>query len=249
MWAAWPGGTIRRPVDDVVHRHHRRRRPVRRRRPDGRRPARTSGNFISHRSIEKVFPTDRHSGVAIAGAAGPAVEMVRLFQLQLEHYEKVEGFTDQPSRARRTSSPRWSAATFPPPCRAWRSCRSSPDSTPLAEPVACSSTTSPAAGTRNQDHASTGSGRPPRQPRVVKLGWREGLDAETPPSTSIIPRSAQAADEDSATGGADVIRGIYPGDRHHHRRGIRTPPRTPISPSATQRSSSNSPTIEEEARS
>ncbi|HNH37593.1 MAG TPA: proteasome subunit beta, partial [Microthrixaceae bacterium] len=37
----------------------------------------TSGNFISHRSIEKVFPADRHSGVAIAGAAGPAVEMVR----------------------------------------------------------------------------------------------------------------------------------------------------------------------------
>ncbi len=51
----------------------------------------TSGNFISHRSIEKVFPADRHSGVAIAGAAGPAIEMVRLFQLQLEHYEKVEG--------------------------------------------------------------------------------------------------------------------------------------------------------------
>src|SRR5690606_16054827 len=51
----------------------------------------TSGNFISHRSIEKVFPADRWSGVAIAGAAGPAMEMVKLFQLQLEHYEKVEG--------------------------------------------------------------------------------------------------------------------------------------------------------------
>jgi proteasome beta subunit len=51
----------------------------------------TSGNLISHRTIEKVFPADRHSGVAIAGAAGPAIEMVRLFQLQLEHYEKVEG--------------------------------------------------------------------------------------------------------------------------------------------------------------
>ena len=51
----------------------------------------TSGNLISHRTMEKVFPADRHSGVAIAGAAGPAMEMVRLFQLQLEHYEKVEG--------------------------------------------------------------------------------------------------------------------------------------------------------------
>src|SRR5688572_23399077 len=51
----------------------------------------TAGNLIAHRSMEKVFPADRHSGVAIAGAAGPAVEMVKLFQLQLEHYEKVEG--------------------------------------------------------------------------------------------------------------------------------------------------------------
>ena len=51
----------------------------------------TSGHQISHRTIEKVFQADRHSGVAIAGAAGPAIEMVKLFQLQLEHYEKVEG--------------------------------------------------------------------------------------------------------------------------------------------------------------
>jgi len=41
--------------------------------------------------MEKVYPADRFSGVAIAGAAGPAMEMVKLFQLQLEHYEKVEG--------------------------------------------------------------------------------------------------------------------------------------------------------------
>src|SRR3954470_14186428 len=51
----------------------------------------TSGHLISHRTMEKVYPADRHSGVAIAGAAGPAMEMVKLFQLQLEHYEKVEG--------------------------------------------------------------------------------------------------------------------------------------------------------------
>ncbi len=50
----------------------------------------TSGNLISHRAMEKVFAADRHSGVAIAGAAGPAMDMVKLFQLQLEHYEKVE---------------------------------------------------------------------------------------------------------------------------------------------------------------
>ena len=51
----------------------------------------TSGNLISHRNMEKVVQADTYSGVAIAGAAGPAMEMIRLFQLQLEHYEKVEG--------------------------------------------------------------------------------------------------------------------------------------------------------------
>src|SRR5262245_16047281 len=44
----------------------------------------TSGHLISYRTMEKVFPADNHSGVAIAGAAGPAMEMVKLFQLQLE---------------------------------------------------------------------------------------------------------------------------------------------------------------------
>src|ERR1700685_4344410 len=51
----------------------------------------TAGSAIAHRTMEKVHAADTHSGVAIAGAAGPAMEMVRLFQLQLEHYEKVEG--------------------------------------------------------------------------------------------------------------------------------------------------------------
>jgi proteasome beta subunit len=51
----------------------------------------TEGFQIAHRSIEKVFEADDTSAVAIAGAAGPAVEIVRLFQTELEHYEKVEG--------------------------------------------------------------------------------------------------------------------------------------------------------------
>ncbi|HEY7874888.1 MAG TPA: proteasome subunit beta, partial [Actinomycetota bacterium] len=51
----------------------------------------TEGFQIAHRSIEKVFAADDMSAVAIAGTAGPAVEMVRLLQTELEHYEKVEG--------------------------------------------------------------------------------------------------------------------------------------------------------------
>lgn len=51
----------------------------------------TMGNIIAQKDIEKVFPADEHSVIGIAGAAGIAVELVRLFQVELEHYEKIEG--------------------------------------------------------------------------------------------------------------------------------------------------------------
>ncbi len=51
----------------------------------------TEGYTIAHRSIEKVFPTDAWSAIAIAGTAGPAIEMTRLFQTEIEHYEKIGG--------------------------------------------------------------------------------------------------------------------------------------------------------------
>jgi proteasome beta subunit len=51
----------------------------------------SEGYQVAHRRIEKIFKSDDLSGVGIAGAAGPAMEMARLFQTELEHYEKVEG--------------------------------------------------------------------------------------------------------------------------------------------------------------
>jgi len=51
----------------------------------------TMGNVIAQRDIQKVFPADEFSAVGIAGTAGLAVEMVKLFQVELEHYEKIEG--------------------------------------------------------------------------------------------------------------------------------------------------------------
>ncbi len=51
----------------------------------------TMGNLIAQRDIEKVFATDDYSLVGIAGTAGVAIEIVRLYQVELEHYEKVEG--------------------------------------------------------------------------------------------------------------------------------------------------------------
>ena len=51
----------------------------------------TEGFQIAERRIEKVFKIDEYSAMAIAGAAGPCVEMAKLFQVELEHYEKIEG--------------------------------------------------------------------------------------------------------------------------------------------------------------
>ncbi|CAN5807772.1 proteasome subunit beta [soil metagenome] len=51
----------------------------------------TEGHLVAHRYIQKVFAADRFSAVAIAGTAGLATEMVKLFQVELEHYEKLEG--------------------------------------------------------------------------------------------------------------------------------------------------------------
>jgi hypothetical protein len=52
----------------------------------------TAGNIISKRDMRKVFEADSWSAVAISGAAGPAMELAKIFATELEHYEKVEGF-------------------------------------------------------------------------------------------------------------------------------------------------------------
>jgi proteasome beta subunit len=50
----------------------------------------TEGHLVAHRHIRKVFEADRFSAVAISGTAGIAIDLVRLFQTELEHYEKLE---------------------------------------------------------------------------------------------------------------------------------------------------------------
>ncbi len=167
----------------------------------------TSGNLISHRSIEKVFPADRFSGVAIAGAAGPAMEMVKLFQLQLEHYEKVEGAhlslegkANQLSQMVRNHLPAAMQGLAVVPLFAGYDIRRQVGRLFQYDVT----------GGRYEesDYASTGSGSL-HAGTVVKLGYRDGLDRG---ATLDLALSAlfQAADEDSATGGPDVLRGIYP---------------------------------------
>jgi proteasome beta subunit len=167
----------------------------------------TAGNFISHRAIEKVFPADRHSGVAIAGAAGPAIEMVKLFQLQLEHYEKVEGSplslegkANQLGLMVRNHLPAAMQGLAVVPLFAGYDLRREAGRLFQYDVT----------GGRYEEsnYASTGSGSL-HAGTVVKLGYREGLDRSGGVDLAI-SALFQAADEDSATGGPDLVRGIYP---------------------------------------
>ena len=69
----------------------------------------TEGYYIADSRMDKVFPADEYSVVGIAGVAGQAIEQVRLFQVELEHYEKVEGEITLPGgqgQSARAASPR-----------------------------------------------------------------------------------------------------------------------------------------------
>ena len=167
----------------------------------------TSGNLISHRSMEKVFPADRHSGVAIAGAAGPAIEMVKLFQLQLEHYEKVEGAelslegkANQLAQMVRSHLPAALQGFVVVPLFAGFDVRRGVGR--LFE--------YDVTGGRYEesDFAATGSGSL-HAGTVIKLGYRPELP-RTDAVELVLNALFQAADEDSATGGPDLVRGIYP---------------------------------------
>lgn len=167
----------------------------------------TAGSLISHRGMEKVVQADTYSGVAIAGAAGPAMEMIRLFQLQLEHYEKMEGKqlslegkANQLSMMVRGNLPAAMQGLAVVPIfggydklhatgRLWDY-----DVT----------------GGRYEERefVATGSGSL-HAGTVVKVGWRTGMDRSA--AIALACRSLwEAADADSATGGPDALRGIYP---------------------------------------
>lgn len=167
----------------------------------------TSGNFISHRTIEKVFPADSHSGVAISGVAGLAMEMVRLFQLQLEHYEKVEGSplsldgkANQLSQMLRSHMPLAMQGLPVVPIFAGFDERIGQGRLFQFDGT----------GGRyeERDYAATGSGSL-HATTVIKLRHHDALDLDGAVDV-VVEALFQAADEDSATGGPDPVRGIYP---------------------------------------
>ena len=167
----------------------------------------TAGNLISHRAMEKVVEADRHSAVAIAGAAGPAMEMVRLFQLQLEHYEKVEGTplslegkANQLSMMVRGNLPAAMSGMVVVPIFGGYDLRRRTGRLWDFDVT----------GGRyeEKDYVATGSGSL-HAGTVIKLGYTAELDRDA--AINLVCRALwEAADADSATGGPDALRGIYP---------------------------------------
>jgi proteasome beta subunit len=167
----------------------------------------TSGNLISHRGMEKVVQADQFSGVAIAGAAGPAMEMIKLFQLQLEHYEKVEGTAlslegkaNQLSMMVRGNLPAAMQGMVVVPIFAGFDLRRATGRL----------FTYDVTGGRYEEHdyVATGSGML-HAGTVIKIGYREAMSRAD--AITLACRSLwEAADADSATGGPDALRGIYP---------------------------------------
>ena len=167
----------------------------------------TMGNVIAQRDIEKVFPADEFSCVGIAGTAGLAVEMVRLFQLELEHYEKIEGSTlSMDGKANRLATLIRSNLGMAMQGLAVVPLFAGYDHLAQHGRIFSYDVT----GGRYEETAfhSVGSGSLFARGALKKL-YREDLDAEGC-ATALVQALYDAADDDSATGGPDMTRRIFP---------------------------------------
>ena len=167
----------------------------------------TSGLQIAGRRMEKLQAADSHSGVAIAGAAGPAMELVRLFQTELEHYEKIEGMplsldgkANHLARLIRGNLPAAMQGFVVVPLFAGYDIRHQKGRIFQYDVT----------GGRYEeiDFHATGSGSIHAR-NWIKATWRPDLPREEAVELAI-NALFNAADEDAATGGPDVVRGIYP---------------------------------------
>jgi len=167
----------------------------------------TMGNVIASREMEKVFAADAYSAVGIAGSAGIAVELVRLFQLELEHYEKIEGsLLSLDGKANRLSTMIRQNLPLAMQGLAVVPLFGGYDLDRQAGRIFSYDVT----GGRYEeyDHHTVGSGSVFARGALKKL-WRPGLDAAEAVAVAV-EALYDAADDDSATGGPDTVRQVWP---------------------------------------
>jgi proteasome beta subunit len=167
----------------------------------------TEGYQIADRYIVKVFPADSHSAVAIAGAAGPALDMVRLFQTELEHYEKVEGETlslegkaNKLAQMIKLNFPMAMQGLVVVPLFAGFDLRRASGRIFRYDAV----------GGRYEDsyyHATGSGGKDARS--ALRTIWFKGMPREAAIRAAVESLTV-ASEEDVATGGPDLARGIFP---------------------------------------
>jgi proteasome beta subunit len=167
----------------------------------------TAGTYIADSKIRKVFPADDLSAIAIAGAAGQAVEIVKLFQLELEHYEKItgdrlslEGKANRLAQMIRDNLPAAMQGLVVVPLFGGYDERRREGRIFYYD----------ATGGRweEDDYQTTGSGGLPAK-NSLKKRWRPGLSREEAIRVAV-EALIDAAEDDAATGGPDIVRGILP---------------------------------------
>ena len=167
----------------------------------------TAGNIIAHSRVKKVFPADEYSAVAISGTAGMAIELTRVFQTELEHYEKIEG-TRLSLEGKANYLARMVRGNLPMAFQGLG-----------VVPLFCGYDEASGVGRlytfdvvggryEEQDYAATGSGGAEAK-SFIKGAFQPGLSEERTIEIAIEALVA-AAEEDAATGGPDLHRGIYP---------------------------------------
>ncbi|MEE8457908.1 MAG: proteasome subunit beta [Acidimicrobiia bacterium] len=167
----------------------------------------TAGNVIAHRRVRKVYPADEYSAVAISGTAGMAVELIKLFQTELEHYEKIEG-----SRLSLEGKANFLA-------RMIRGNLALAFQGLVVIPLFCGFDETEGAGRLfsfdvvggrydELSYATTGSGGSEAK-AFMKSEWVPNLDRAAALSMAV-EALVSAAEEDAATGGPDLKRNIYP---------------------------------------
>ncbi len=167
----------------------------------------TAGSVIASRDIVKVHAADAHSAIGIAGAAGIGLEMIRLFQVELEHFEKIEGATlSLEGKATRLAAMvrgnlgmALQGLAAVPLFAGW-------DLTHTRGRIFSFDAT----GGRyaESDHHSIGSGSYFARGSMKKR-WRHGITTAEAAAVAV-EALFDAADDDSATGGPDVVRRIWP---------------------------------------
>jgi proteasome beta subunit len=167
----------------------------------------TMGNLIANRDMQKVFGADDYSAVGIAGTAGLAIELVKLFQVELEHYEKIEGtLLSLEGKANRLATMIRGNLGMAMQGLAVVPLFAGFD---LEGDVGRIFSYDVTGGCYEEhDHHSVGSGSLFARGSLKKL-WRPGMDA-TAAVRVALEALYDAADDDSATGGPDLGRRIWP---------------------------------------